>query len=680
MKFTSSQKTKIFDDNNTLYELDNFEYLLDKEFLKGNNIYVMENYNLPDREKNRYYFANGFFDFKNKQFITGDTKIILKSNTFDRIDNDPRLYGISSSQKNNITKVNKAVFTSCKKNDNCPPWRLESSEIKHDKNKKQILYKDTVLKVYDLPIFYFPKFFHPDPTVKRQSGFLTPRLNNSNVLGSSLKIPYFQVISENKDFTFTPSVFSKNIIMIQNEFRQANKNSNFIADFGITNGYKSSIANKKKNINHIFLEYKKNLDFQNFLKSDLDLFIEKTNKDTYLKIFSDNLQESKIKPNSFDVLQSGFNVVLEHEKYSLSSGADIYEDLKKPLSDRYQYVLPYYKFSSSPILTKYGSYDFKSSGNNILDNTNNLKTRVINDIGFSVNDNIFENLGIKNNINFYFKNLNSVGKNVSNYKSSPQIEFQSLTEFKSELPLIRKNKNIDETLIPRLSLRVNPSDMKDYSSSERRINTDNIFNVNRLGIDDSFESGNSITVGVDYLKKDNKKNDDKSLEIKLASVFRDDKENNIPELSSINNKSSNIFGSLEYKYSKNIILDYEFAMDNKVEEFKYNSIGLDLSLNNFITEFNFIEENSIIGDTNIIENKTSYNFNKENSLFFKTRRNREINLTEYYNLVYEYKNDCLTAGIKFNKTYYNDRDLKPSENLMFTISFYPITTFEQSLD
>ena len=51
MKFTSSQKTKIFDDNNTLYELDNFEYLLDKEFLKGNNIYVMENYNLPDREK-----------------------------------------------------------------------------------------------------------------------------------------------------------------------------------------------------------------------------------------------------------------------------------------------------------------------------------------------------------------------------------------------------------------------------------------------------------------------------------------------------------------------------------------------------------------------------------------------------------------------------------------------------
>mgnify|MGYP003347883372 CR=1 FL=1 len=62
-----------------------------------------------------------------------------------------------------------------------------------------------------MPVFYFPKFFHPDPTVKRQSGFLLPRLNNSNILGSSISTPYFYEISENKDMTFTPNIFSKNI-------------------------------------------------------------------------------------------------------------------------------------------------------------------------------------------------------------------------------------------------------------------------------------------------------------------------------------------------------------------------------------------------------------------------------------------------------------------------------------
>ena len=48
---------------------------------------------------------------------------------------------------------------------------------------------------------------------------------------------------------------------------------------------------------------------------------------------------------------------------------------------------------------------------------------------------------------------------------------------------------------------------------------------------------------------------------------------------------------------------------------------------------------------------------KQNFISFRTRKNREIDLTEYYDLIYEYKNDCLVAGIKYNKTYYNDRDL-----------------------
>ena len=105
-----------------------------------------------------------------------------------------------------------------------------------------------------------------------------------------------------------------------------------------------------------------------------------------------------------------------------------------------------------------------------------------------------------------------------------------------------------------------------------------------------------------------------------------------------------------------------------------------MNVNNFATEFNFIKENGKIGDTDFLENETTYSIDKNNFIKFNTGRNRKINLTEYYNLVYEYKNDCLTAGIRFNKTYYEDRDLKPTENLMFTISFYPITSIEQSIN
>ena len=99
-----------------------------------------------------------------------------------------------------------------------------------------------------------------------------------------------------------------------------------------------------------------------------------------------------------------------------------------------------------------------------------------------------------------------------------------------------------------------------------------------------------------------------------------------------------------------------------------------------MTKFNFIEENGEIGDTNAFESSLAYTFNDNNYLSFKTRRNRKLNLTEYYDLVYEYKNDCLTAGIKYKKSYYQDRDLKPTENLLFTLTLFPLTTYEYVAD
>ena len=90
-------------------------------------------------------------------------------------------------------------------------------------------YENAILNIYDVPVFYFPKFFHPDPSGKRQSGFLKPGIN-SNVLGSSLSQPYFKVISENKDYTFSPTWFDKKSVSVQNEYRQSNKNSELLAD------------------------------------------------------------------------------------------------------------------------------------------------------------------------------------------------------------------------------------------------------------------------------------------------------------------------------------------------------------------------------------------------------------------------------------------------------------------
>jgi len=55
--------------------------------------------------------------------------------------------------------------------------------------------------------------------------------------------------------------------------------------------------------------------------------------------------------------------------------------------------------------------------------------------------------------------------------------------------------------------------------------------------------------------------------------------------------------------------------------------------------------------------------------------NKEKSFTEYYNLIYQYENDCLRAGIEYNKEYYSDQELKPSENLLFKITITPFGGF-----
>ena len=678
---SSKDKTIIKDMNSQIFYLDEFNYSITDEILKGVEILVITKYNQPKSDK--FYFLNGIIDLKKSKFFGKDAEVNIHKTVFDNSDNDPRFKGVSVVADKNLIKVNKGLFTSCKKNDKCPPWSLKAEKIKHNKSKKQITYDNAVLNIYDFPVLYFPKFFHPDPTVNRQSGVLKPVLNSSNILGDSITVPYFKIISQEKDLTISPTIFEDKMIMSQVEYRQKNEQSSLIADFGYVNNYKSSSDKKKKNLYHLFAGYDLDLSFKNYISSDLTMSIERIWNDTYLKTFSKFITETpRIRPQNFDKLQNKVKLFLNHEKYNLESGIEAYETVKKTSNDRYQFILPYYNLDWL-IEQEYfdGSFNFRSSGSNDLNNTNKLNTNIINDFEYSSSD-LISNIGFKTNYFINLKNLNSIGKKSDKYKSSPQVELLSLFNVELSLPLIKNADKYNNILTPKLSFRFNPSDMKDYSTSNNKINVNNIFANNRLGLSDTFESGRSITLGLDF-KKERKNNLDEInnyFELKLATVFRDKKEKFIPKKSSLGEKNSDIFGSIKSQLTNNINLGYNFSVDNDYSSFQYNDINATFSLNNIVTKFSFIEENSEVGDTNVLTNSIMYNYDDQNYFTFKTRRNRKINLTEYYDLVYEYKNDCLTAGIKYNKTYYSDGDLKPSENLLFTITIVPLTSYEYKVD
>ena len=737
MQLSSSNYSTVQTDEDTFYELEKFKYYLNDKVLKGENVDVITNYSkygwysISEKafynedeieeidgakrsisskspvewieESDKFNFKDIITSFKDKKFKASNTKILFHNNIFDNErekfinlenaklnalfedyyeENNPRLYGVSSSGNERETIVNKGTFTSCKINDSCPAWSFKSKKITHDKIKRQVVYKDAILNIYDVPVFYFPKFFHPDPTVKRQSGLLKPQLNGSKVLGTSLYLPYFHVISDNKDLTFSPTIFDSKIYMFENEYRQVNKNSNFVADLGYVNGYKSSLEGSNENsLSHIFAKFNSSLAINKFLTGDVEAFFEKTSNDTYLRVFDTNIK-SHIRPKEPDKLKSGFELNLDRNEYDLTTGMTVYETLSGSNSDRYQYILPYYQYNKDITINFPGNLSFGSSGSNNFHSTNALQSSMSNGLSYS-SENYFTNLGFQNNFGIYFNNFNAIGKDDSEYRSTLQSELINIVELNSSLPLIKKEGDyIFNTLTPKLSFRINPRNMKNRRDKNRTVDVKNIFNINRLGLGNTFEGGRSLTLGLDYKKENLKDLDDleKFFELKLAAVFRDKVEDNIPTSSTLHQKTSNIFGLITNNLSDFVKLEYEFSIDNDVHTFEKNSIATEFSINNFVTEFKFEERNGKMGDSNTISNTSSIKFNNNNYLTFGTSRDRKTSLTEYYDLVYEYKNDCLTAGVSYKKTYYNDRDIIPTEDFFLSITLFPLTKYEKQVD
>ena len=406
-------------------------------------------------------------------------------------------------------------------------------------------------------------------------------------------MPYFKVISNNKDLTLNPTLFDNNTLMLATEYRAINEKNKILADVGYVSGYKSTITNKKSSLSHYFIDVDHDLQLEDFDSSDLKLSIKKVSNDNYLKIFDQHITKSSLRPENFDNLNSSLKLFLNHEDYIFETGIQSFEDLQiKNNSDRYQYNLPYYNYDRSVEQNYFnGTINFNSNGNNYLSETNKLETNIINNFIYNSADYISD-FGLKNNFSLSLKNLNSIGKKTPQYKTNPQMEIASLLNVDFSMPLQKKSNNSNNLLIPKISFRFNPSDMKNYSSSENKIDASNIFALNRLGLSDTLESGRSITLGLDY--NNNKKNNldqiNNYFELKLATVLRDKEENFISKKSTINKKNSNLFGSISNKFSDNVNIGYNFSMDNNYNTFEYNDLNATISVNNFITKFNFIEE------------------------------------------------------------------------------------------
>ena len=169
----------------------------------------------------------------------------------------------------------------------------------------------------------------------------------------------------------------------------------------------------------------------------------------------------------------------------------------------------------------------------------------------------------------------------------------------------------------------------------------------------------------------NKNDDSELISFKFANNLRLNENDDLSRSYQIGQKTSNFFTETSFKPNKFFNIKYNSSIRNNLSDTSNESILTEFKIANFTTSFNYLNENNTDKKNSYLANTTSYKLNDTESFMFSTREDKTTDLTEFYKLIYQYKNDCLAASIEYNKDYYNDRDIKPEESVFFKLSIIP---------
>ena len=619
---SSGQNSILTDSESNTVNVSMFQYYLEENLFSS-----IGKIKIIDKDKNEYFFKELHVDTKKKEMIGSSVSVLLDQKNFGvSEENDPRFVANDIFISDDKSNLSKAVFTVCKKKgDQCPPWSLKAKRISHDKVKKTIYYEHATLKIYDIPIFYFPRFFHPDPTVKRQSGFLIPFFTDSTTVGAGFGLPYYWAVSKDKDITFTPKFYNNENFLLLNEYRQAFRNGFLTLDTSYTQGYKNTSKTKTDGSrSHIFAELDFDLGKNQSYDSNISFKTQRTSNDTYFRIH--DINTTLVNSENTD-LRNEINYNFSKGDMYLNISGAVYENLREETNNKYEYVLPNIVYGKTFFTERFGSIDFKSNAVYKNYDANKHSSVLTNDIIWSPSSFITKK-GFVNTLEAMIKNTNYEARNTTDYKTEGTInEVSSVLGYRASLPMKKDNAAHTNIFSPNFMVRYAPFHMKDLSGDDANLKYSNLYSLNKTS---EIEDGLSAILGFDYKVNTKNKdgNENEKFSLSMGQVFNRKKNQDIPSKSSLDQKMSDVVGEINYNFSQIGSIGYKFALDHNLNDLNYNEISTTLNFGKVGFNLNYLEEQNHIGDEHYVSTGINLSLNDSSNLKFQTKKNFKTNSTE----------------------------------------------------
>ncbi|MCZ6764525.1 MAG: LPS assembly protein LptD, partial [Alphaproteobacteria bacterium] len=573
-------------------------------------------------------------------------------------------------------ELDRAVFSPCElckdHPDEAPLWQIKADKVVHDSDERTITYTDATFEVYGVPIFYTPYFQHPDPTVERKTGLLTPTFRSSTELGFDATVPFYWNIAPHRDMTIAPAITTKEGVVMAGEYRERTTDGEFSLVGSGTYVDERDDNNKKtgRKDTRGHVRARGGFDMDERWRWGFDIY--QASDDTYLKRY-DIADDDTLTTNLF---LEGFN----GRNYA-SINTYTFQELREGIKDEeVPVVFPLldYHFIGDP--GQYGGQFLLDADGMILERAAGADSRRLSlNGGWKVPylDRLGAVYGFTAQMRGDVYHVNDVddGDNDGKLESGWTGRLWPTAALSWQLPMIRRDGTIRQILEPVAQLVVsptgsNPDDIPNEDSLSLEFDDTNLFSINRFPGRDLVESGTRVDYGLRggvYGLGGGYSN------FVVGQSYRFVDEDFFGGGSGLDQQLSDVVGRVVIAPNDNLDYVFRFRLDpddfkfRRLESYLTTTVGparLNVSYVRLSNELAFDD----FGNREEINLEGKIEFAKYWTLSANHRRDLTSDgraLETGFGL--RYTDECIDIAVAYEEKFTRDRDVEPTKNFLLRV-------------
>lgn len=589
------------------------------------------------------------------------------------LEDNSRLAAVSAQRRGGVeTRLNQAIYSACRDCvgfDGEPLWNIKAAKVTHNQERHEVVYRDATLELLGIPVAYTPFLSHPDPTVKRKTGLLTPTFGGSDSLGSSIRLRYFWAISRDKDLTFDPIFYASNYPLITGEYRQSFGNGELRGR--LSGIFDTTDSTNERGRGHIDAEAR-------FVIND------DWRWGTNVKLASDDTYLSRYGFTGKDTLTSrAFIERFGSRTYAAAEGIYFQGLRQEDRQEEIPLVLPKidYNFVSDP--GKHGAYttfdaNFQSLGRD--EGTSSQRISLTGGWHFPYVSNIGTVTTLNATLQTDIYNVADVAVPSGGTETglTGRIFPQLVAEWR--YPWIRRAKSSGMLIEPIAVLVLapnggNPDRIPNEDSLAFELDETNLFSPNRFPGKDRVEGGSRVVYG---LRGGVYGDGGGSSTFFVGQSYQFRKNNTFDFGSGLNDHQSDIVGRLTISPNKFLDLIYKTRIDVSNLSAKRTEVSAIYGPRLLRGDINYIffDQTAEFPEREEIRAGLSSDITDQWSARVDTRRDLSDNGgTLSWGASLRYICDCLDFSINYRRTFTRDRDVPPEQSIFVRVIFKTLGEF-----